>query len=55
MLQLIGYNLSTNGMERRPAVKKISLITDGSCLGNPGPGGWAAILRFAGKTRELFG
>ena len=28
------------------SMKKVQLITDGACLGNPGPGGWAAILRF---------
>ena len=36
-------------------VKKVTLITDGSCLGNPGPGGWAAILRFGDKVKELSG
>jgi ribonuclease HI len=36
-------------------VKKLQLITDGACLGNPGPGGWAAILRYNGQTREMFG
>jgi len=36
-------------------VKKASLITDGSCLGNPGPGGWACILRFGDVKKELFG
>lgn len=36
-------------------MKRVTLITDGSCLGNPGPGGWAAILRFGGKKRELSG
>ncbi len=36
-------------------VKRVSLITDGSCLGNPGPGGWACVLRFGGVARELFG
>ncbi|MGA2134588.1 MAG: ribonuclease HI [Bryobacteraceae bacterium] len=35
--------------------KKVRLITDGSCLGNPGRGGWAAILRFNEHQRELFG
>ena len=37
------------------ALKKVSLITDGSCLGNPGPGGWACLLRFSGVKKELFG
>lgn len=32
---------------------KIQLYTDGSCLGNPGPGGWAALLRFKG-TEKMF-
>jgi ribonuclease HI len=36
-------------------VKKIQLITDGACLGNPGPGGWAAILRYQEKKKELWG
>ncbi len=36
-------------------MKQITLITDGSCLGNPGPGGWAAILRHGDKKKELSG
>ena len=36
-------------------MKSVTLITDGSCLGNPGPGGWAAILRYGGHTKELSG
>ena len=36
-------------------MKKVALITDGSCLGNPGPGGWACILRFASAKKELYG
>ena len=36
-------------------MKSVRLITDGSCLGNPGPGGWAAILRFGDQSRELWG
>ena len=36
-------------------MKKVSLITDGSCLGNPGPGGWACLLRFGGIKKEFFG
>src|SRR5258707_10290692 len=37
------------------AVKEVTLFTDGACLGNPGPGGWACILRFGDVKRELFG
>jgi len=36
-------------------VKKVQLITDGSCQGNPGPGGWAAILRYNGHEKEIWG
>jgi ribonuclease HI len=36
-------------------MKQVRLITDGSCIGNPGLGGWASILRFGQQTRELFG
>lgn len=36
-------------------MKKVQLITDGSCLGNPGPGGWACILRFNQHTKEMSG
>lgn len=36
-------------------MKKVQLITDGACLGNPGKGGWAAILRYGEHKKELFG
>jgi len=36
-------------------VKKVHLITDGACLGNPGPGGWACILRYNGHKKEIWG
>jgi len=36
-------------------MKKVQLITDGACLGNPGPGGWASILRYGNFKRELYG
>jgi ribonuclease HI len=36
-------------------VKKIQLITDGACLGNPGRGGWAAILLHGEHRKELYG
>ena len=35
--------------------KKVLIYTDGACSGNPGPGGWGAILSFQGKTKELSG
>lgn len=36
-------------------MKKIDIYTDGACRGNPGPGGWGALLSYADKERELFG
>lgn len=37
------------------APETVQLFTDGACSGNPGPGGWGAILRFKGVEKELFG
>lgn len=34
---------------------EVEIFTDGACKGNPGPGGWGAILRFGDKERELSG
>ncbi|WP_339615167.1 ribonuclease HI [uncultured Gilvimarinus sp.] len=36
-------------------MKKIEIYTDGACRGNPGPGGWGALLRFEGQEKELCG
>ncbi|UTF60583.1 ribonuclease HI [Gilvimarinus sp. DA14] len=36
-------------------MKKIEIYTDGACRGNPGPGGWGALLRYNGKEKELYG
>lgn len=33
----------------------VDIFTDGACRGNPGPGGWGAILRFNGTEKELYG
>lgn len=34
---------------------KVEIFTDGACSGNPGPGGWGAIMRFNGQEKELSG
>ena len=39
----------------RPPRNPVSIYTDGACSGNPGPGGWAAILIDGGQDRELSG
>ncbi|NRC52360.1 ribonuclease HI [Neoaquamicrobium sediminum] len=36
-------------------MKNVEVFTDGACSGNPGPGGWGAILRFNGIVKELSG
>ena len=36
-------------------MKTVTLYTDGACSGNPGPGGWGAILEFQGVEKELSG
>jgi ribonuclease HI len=36
-------------------LKTVVIHTDGACKGNPGPGGWGALLECDGRTRELFG
>lgn len=37
------------------AETRVEIFTDGACSGNPGPGGWGAILRWRGEERELYG
>ena len=34
---------------------KIEIFTDGACKGNPGPGGWGALLRYGDKEKEING
>ncbi len=39
--------------EEKPG--QVDIFTDGACKGNPGPGGWGALLRYNGHEKELFG
>ena len=36
-------------------MSRVEIYTDGACLGNPGPGGWGALVTYEGKTTELSG
>jgi len=36
-------------------LKKVYLYTDGACSGNPGPGGWGAVLKYGNQEKELSG
>jgi ribonuclease HI len=37
------------------ADKVVEIFTDGACRGNPGPGGWGAVLRYGDREREIYG
>ena len=36
-------------------MSKVEIFTDGACRGNPGPGGWGALLRYNGNEKQLYG
>jgi len=36
-------------------IKEVEIFTDGACRGNPGPGGWGALLRYDGGEKNLYG
>ncbi len=36
-------------------MKPVTITTDGACIGNPGPGGWACVLRFGERAGEMYG
>jgi ribonuclease HI len=40
---------------KAPGTDKVEIFTDGACSGNPGPGGWGAMVRIGSVTRELSG
>jgi ribonuclease HI len=42
-------------MVSMPELSEVDVFTDGACRGNPGPGGWAAILRYRATEKELSG
>lgn len=44
-----------NGTTGNGATDSVEIFTDGACKGNPGPGGWAALLRMGGHEKELVG
>ncbi len=42
-------------MSGEAAVEAVDIYTDGACSGNPGPGGWGAVLYYRGHEKELYG
>ncbi|MCB0135276.1 MAG: hypothetical protein KDD75_09230, partial [Caldilineaceae bacterium] len=51
-LRVGASNMTTRGNENGATV---TVYTDGGCIGNPGPGGWAAILIYGEREKELTG
>lgn len=49
------YFMKAKGLIMSKPLKQIELFTDGACSGNPGPGGYGAILRYNGHEKELSG
>ena len=47
--------LFPKGSQKEISMKTVTLYTDGACSGNPGPGGWGAILMYGGRKKELSG
>ncbi|WP_221792047.1 ribonuclease HI [Aquisediminimonas sediminicola] len=42
-------------MSDGPVSERVEIFTDGACKGNPGPGGWGAIIRFGAHEKEMSG
>ncbi|PID49501.1 MAG: ribonuclease HI [Proteobacteria bacterium] len=47
--------MTQQAMNTLKTLKTVELFTDGACRGNPGPGGWGALLRYGEAERELYG
>ncbi|MDA0656792.1 MAG: ribonuclease HI [Proteobacteria bacterium] len=47
--------MDTANKSEKNTLQTVEIFTDGACLGNPGPGGWGAILRYRGEEKELSG
>ncbi|WP_341763594.1 ribonuclease HI [Candidatus Tisiphia endosymbiont of Beris chalybata] len=53
-MNLQAHNILTNSSNQR-ALPQVIIYTDGACSGNPGPGGWGALLQFDKIYKEIFG
>ena len=49
------WTVSDDAIQRDDRLLSIEIFTDGACRGNPGPGGWGALLRSGKHERELWG
>ena len=50
---LIFWIISTLWIKGELFLKQVEIFTDGACSGNPGPGGWGAVLRYNGHEKEI--
>lgn len=48
-------NINEEYKENTNSMAQVEIFTDGACSGNPGPGGWAALLRFGEHEKEISG
>lgn len=48
-------NTNMNTTHTNGTVKHVEIFTDGACRGNPGPGGWGAVLRYGEYEKDLYG
>src|SRR5690606_38701333 len=48
---LAGRIRTGDGRGMKPSTKTVEIFTDGACSGNPGPGGWGALMRYNGKVK----
>jgi len=52
---VVSQHLSALSPLSKHLMSVVSIFTDGACKGNPGPGGWGALLRFKNSQKEIFG
>lgn len=55
MVESSSHATSEDALEITTEAKNVSIYTDGACIGNPGPGGYAAVLLYGGHRKELSG
>ena len=49
------FHFQVIAMDSKSPIKQVKIYTDGSCLGNPGPGGWAALLHYKNSEKLIVG
>ncbi len=52
---MLASDSSVIQMQDHRTTRAVEVFTDGACKGNPGPGGWGALMRYGAHVKELFG